>query len=317
MTRERLQHLINDLSDNSPLNYVGAEDVGTLEDHNYAKNNIYIRGATPEMFDGGEAEGITGMRFFQRPVFSIVRADHPGFAEIKRPELVGEHHLMPEDWLQDAKSVVSIFLPIERSTVESNKPDPIEPSVEWLYTRVDGQRFLLALGAAIRDALIADGYKAVTPYTEARYVMRTAKDAPAPGAEHIPPFSTNWSERHVGVVSGLGTFGLSTNFISRVGCAGRIISLVTDWEPEYDVPDYDDWLGYCNRCGACIRRCPAKAHYADRPGKDTAKCGAFIRETCAKYTPRYGCGKCQTAIPCEYRPMRPVKRSEQGESGAI
>ena len=304
MTREKLQALIDDFSDNSPTNYLGKDKNDDIDVNNYAKNNLYIPGTSAEDL-ANSAGSFLGMRFFQRPIFSAARADDPGFAEIKRPEAVGEHHLMPGDWLDGAKSVISFFLPISRDTVEANKKDPVEPAMEWLFTRVDGQRFLLALGAQVRDAFIADGFRAVTPYTDDRYIMQ-AGPKPMPGTEHIPPFSTNWSERHVGVVTGLGTFGLSTNFISKVGSAGRIISVVTDWDVEPDAHDYEDWLGYCNRCGACIRKCPAQAHFADRVGKDHGVCGTFIGKTCAKYTPRYGCGKCQTGTPCEYRPMKPA-----------
>ena len=308
MTREKLQTLISEFSDNSPLNFIpkssgeGPSDLD-YKANNYAKNNLYVPGAEVDMYKNIETDGVAGMRFYQHPVFSIARADNPGFTYIKRSEVVGNHHMMPEDWLREAKSVISFFLPFERATVEANKIDPIEPAIEWLYTRVDGQRFLLALGTAVCDALAGEGYRALAPYTEDRFIMH-AGPVSAPGSEHVPPYSTNWSERHVGVVTGLGTFGLSTNFISRVGCAGRLISIVTDWETEPDIPDYTDWLGYCNRCGVCIRKCPAQAHGKDGKGKDHAKCGAFIGKVCAKHTPRYGCGKCQSGMPCEYKPMR-------------
>lgn len=311
LSREALQKLADSFSDSSPLNCMRDGQSMSAEDNNYAKNNLYRTDAIADMYSRIEEDGVAGMRFYQRPIFSIARADNPGFAEIKRPELVGEHHLMPEDWLPGAKSVISFFLPFERETVESNKKDPVEPSKRWLYTRVDGQRFLLALGAAVRDALVAEGYRAVAPYTEDSYIMQTSRAVPPPGTEHVPPFSTNWSERHVAVVTGLGTFGLSTNFISRAGCAGRLISVVTDWEAEPDVPDYTDWLGYCNRCGACLKRCPPQAHYKDKVGKDHEKCGLHIRSVCDKHAPRYGCGKCQSGLPCEYRPMRPKGPSSE------
>ena len=307
MTREKLQALINDFSDNSPLNYIPKsrdEAVPDNKANNYAKNNLFLPESELDMYKNIEADGVAGMRFYQHPIFSVARADAHGFSEIKRSEVVGAHHLMPEEWLPGAKSVISFFLPFERATVEANKLDLNEPAIEWLYTRVDGQRFLLALGAAVRDALVAEGYGAVAPYTEDKYIMQTGP-VPMPGTEHIPPYSTNWSERHVGVVTGLGTFGLSTNFISRVGCAGRLISIVTDWETEPDIPDYTDWLGYCNLCGACLRKCPAQAHHKDRQGKDHGKCGSYIGKVCAKHSPRYGCGKCQSGMPCEYKPMRP------------
>ena len=300
MTREKLQQFINDLSDDSPVNYVGIELEG-VEEKSFNKHN--------PMPSGGEAiekdteyDGLRGMRFYDKPLFSIARADALRFLEIKRTEVVGEHHMLPKDWLPEAKTVISFALPVNRRIVEANKVDSLEPSIEWLYSRIEGNRFLLTLGAAVRDALIEEGHKAVTPYLDDRFVSRVGGD-PAPGSEHLPPFSSVWSERHVGVATGLGTFGLSTNFISKAGSTVRLISVVTDWDIEPDEPDTDDWLGYCNRCGVCIRRCPAQAHYGDKPGKDHTICSMYIRKVSAKHMPRYGCGKCQTGTPCEYQPQ--------------
>ena len=298
MTREKLQQFVDDLSDTSPVNYVGPELDG-VEEKSFNKHN-------PKFSDGtadADYDGLLGMRFYEKPIFSIARADAPGFMEIKRPDVVGEHHMLPRDWLPEAKTVVSFALPVSRRIVESNKINPLEPSIEWLYSRIEGNRFLLALGAAVRDALISDGHKAVTPYLDDRFVSRVGTATPAPGAEHLPPFSSTWSERHIGVVTGLGTFGLSTNFISKAGSTVRLISVVTDWDIAPDERDYDNWLGYCNRCGVCISRCPANAHYDDKPGKDHTACSMYIRKVSANHSPRYGCGKCQTGTPCEYLPM--------------
>ena len=311
MTREKLQKLADEFSDKSEYNYLGSPggtDMSAEQTNinNYAKNNLNNPGATPDSFIKEDFGNLAGMRFFERHIFSICKAGDPGFANIKRAEIVGEHHLLPTDWLPDAKSVISFFLPYSRATVEANKRDPATPPLEWLYTRVDGQRYLLALGAMIRDALIADGHKSVTPYTEDRFIMRVGGPL-APGEAQIPQFSSNWSERHVGVVTGLGTFGLSTNLITKAGCAGRLISIVTDWETDPDPRDYDDWLGYCSRCGACLKRCPAQAHLGASGLKNHATCGEYIRKTCEPYTPRYGCGKCQSGIPCEYAPQKPKK----------
>jgi len=305
LTREILCKLIEEFSDDSPLNFLGVKGALNFDvtENNYAKNNLDPQRITADMLGVEKDSGMAGMRFFRHPIFSVGRADDPGFTVIKRPAVVGEHHFLPEDWLPGARSVISVFLPYERATVEANKRDPIEPPLEWVCTRVDGQRFLLALGARIRDALIADGYRAVTPHVEDRFIINTGGD-PAPGTEHVPRFSSNWSERHVAFVTGLGTFGLSTNFISKVGCAGRLVSVVTDWDVEPDIKDTDDWLGYCNRCGECIRNCQGQVYYSDKYGKDHKKCGEFARFAAKKHAPRYGCGKCQTAIPCEFQPMK-------------
>jgi epoxyqueuosine reductase QueG len=126
--------------------------------------------------------------------------------------------------------------------------------------------------------------------------MRTGrKQADLP----IPPYSSNWSERHVGFITGLGTFGRMTNFISKRGACGRLISIVTDWETAPDEKDYTDIYGYCSDCGACYRACPGRALSKD--GKDIDLCSAYLGELGKKFAPRYGCGKCQSGLPCSVR----------------
>ena len=292
MTREKLQNIIYEFSDNSPLNYLGAQ----TDEKSDSKNN----GETPKQDDFGDNKG---MRFFQRPVFSIVRADDPGFLELKKPGVVGSHHMLPEDWLPGAKSVISVFLPHNREAVESNKKDNLTPSMLWLYSRIDGQRFLLALGTAIAQALSDEGFKSVAPCVDQRLIVQPSAAVTTDDSQ-VPQYSSNWSERHVGYVAGCGTFGLSTCFISKAGSAGRLISVVTQWDAGSDERGYSDWLGYCNRCGACVRRCPAQAHDSEKAVKNHDKCKAYIDKVSQPHRPRFGCGKCQTGIPCEYKPMK-------------
>jgi hypothetical protein len=89
------------------------------------------------------------MRFYEPPVLSIGRADDPLFLNIRKPGVVGPHHKLPTDWLPEAKSVISFFLPFTERVIASNTVDPGEPSYEWLFTRVDGQQHLLATGQLV------------------------------------------------------------------------------------------------------------------------------------------------------------------------
>jgi epoxyqueuosine reductase QueG len=304
--REILARLAADFCDRSPTNYLSlkvGDNRADVRQNNFARNNLYGAPSDVNLLGADENSGYYGMRFYKTPVFAIGAADDPGFAEIRREGVVGPAHAMPGDWVPGARSVISFFLPFADRTLEANKKDPVEPAMEWLYTRVDGQQHLLALGAHIRDALRNEGYGAAAPQTEEGYVMR-AGPMPMPGEDlrGVQPYASNWSERHVGYVTGLGTFGRSTNFISKAGCAGRMISVVTTWETRPDEKDYEDIYGYCNGCMACRRKCPGRAYTEN--GKDHGLCGNFIHETCKKYAPRYGCGKCQSGIPCERKPAR-------------
>ncbi len=306
--REYLRQLMAEFSDNSPANYLSppAEDTETLNKltHNYfannfARNNLYGNQKDGMALNKDKTSQYIGMRFFLPPIFSIGSADDARFQKLKEPKVIGPHHLMPEDWLPGAKSVISIFLPFTERVIESNTKDPREPSLEWLFTRVDGQQHLLATGTLVCDALIRAGYRAVVPYADDRFIMRTnhaQTDLP------IPPFSSNWSERHVGYITGLGTFGRMTNFISRRGACGRLVSVVTDWETEPDEKDYDGMFDYCSECGECYRACPGGALSADV--KDISKCSAYLGVLGKKYAPRYGCGKCQSGLPCSTKNLR-------------
>ena len=109
-------------------------------------------------------------------------------------------------------------------------------------------------------------------------------------------FSSNWSERHVAYIAGLGTFGLSRGLITEKGMAGRFGSLVTTAELPVTERPYTDLYEYCSRCGACIRRCPVGA--ITQEGKRHEPCSEYLAEMKHRFAPRYGCGKCQVKVPC-------------------
>ena len=312
MNREHLRQLTAEFSENSLTNYLSpvAEDTETIDKladkffaNNFARNNYHGDDNDYTAFNKGKSAEYVGMRFFLPPILSIGSALDDRFQTLREPEVIGPHHLMPEDWLPGAKSIISMFLPFTDRVIESNCRDPQEPSMEWLFTRVDGQQHLLAMGALVRDALIRAGYRATVPYADDRFIMRThprQTDLP------VPPFSSNWSERHVGYITGLGTFGRMTNFISKMGACGRLVSVVTDWETDPDEKDYDGRYDYCSECGACYRACPAGA--LSENGKDISKCSAYLGVLGKKYAPRYGCGKCQSGLPCSTRNLQNPNR---------
>ncbi len=278
----------------APTNYLSRVTMTDEELQNIPGN----MSMTAEAMNKDIKDEYIGLRFFDAPIAAMCRADDPGFEVIKKPEVVGEHFMLPTEWLPEAKTVISIYLPNTLEVIESNNLDKVQPSWEWLFGRVDGQNHMLATGELVKKALIDEGYKAVVPVTDPRYLMRVAPMQDVP----IPVWSSNWSERHVAYVAGLGTFGRHTNFISKLGCCGRIISVVTDWEAEPTPKDYNGLFDYCADCGACYAACPAQALSGE--GKNKKACSMFLRENCAQYAPRYGCGKCQTSMPCATKSMQ-------------
>lgn len=235
---------------------------------------------------------IAGMRIYDEPLFGVASADDPLFLALRRPGVVHPGEMTPRDWVPGAKSVVAFFLPFSQRVINSNS-DAKNTSDEWLHGRIEGQIAMEALGERLKKLLEDEGCAAAFPTTDARFKM-------------LEPYASNWSERHVAYICGLGTFGLSKGLITERGMAGRFGSIVTDAELAPTPRRYSEPFEYCTKCGACQFRCPAKAIDKSRGyalAKDQKLCDAWVTST--KRPPhgphsrvRFGCGKCQTRVPC-------------------
>ena len=228
-----------------------------------------------------------GLKIYESLVFAFGASNDPLFFKLKEPGVIGPHFMLPQDWLPGAKTVISFFLSFTEAVKRSNVLDPARPSPQWLHARIEGQELIRQLCLFLKSNLESSGCKAVVPLTDPRFWSKSN-----------PDYTSNWSERHVAYICGLGTFGLSKGIITKVGMAGRLGSIITDSEFSYDARPYKDPYEYCIRCGCCADRCPAHA-ISLQEGKLHPPCSAFVDETHKTYYPRYGCGKCQVAVPCE------------------
>ena len=230
-----------------------------------------------------KVEELSNMIIFDEPLVGIAAADDILFQCLKEPSAVGTHHLTPGEWLPHAKTVISYFLPFSSTVRQSNYMNDKKPSREWLYGRIEGE----SLNNAMRDYLVEKiqeaGGKALIPSKDPRCQLLDNR--------------SSWSERHVAYVAGLGTFSLSKSIITNKGSAGRFGSIITDLILEPTQRSYDDIYEYCSQCGVCIDRCPPEAITPE--GKAHPPCHEFLEHMKIIYSPRYGCGKCQTAVPCE------------------
>lgn len=225
------------------------------------------------------------MKIYEAPIFAFGAADDEYFSKLKQPSIIGDHFMLPKDWLPEAKTVISFFLPFTEEVRRGNSKNMDWPSPEWLHGRIEGQGFLVKLVKYIESELISAGYKSIIPALDERFRSEA--------------YTSNWSERHVAFVSGLGTFGLSKGLITKKGMAGRFGSIITDLELDPDKRDYEDIYEYCSMCGKCIKNCPVNA-ISFEDGKNHDICSSFLDQTKEKFKPRYGCGKCQVGVPCEY-----------------
>ncbi|MDU2065634.1 MAG: 4Fe-4S binding protein [Sporomusaceae bacterium] len=239
---------------------------------------------------------VIGLKMYESPIFSFGAATDPYFSELKKATGIGEHFLLPQEWLPEGKTVISFFLPFTEQVKKENNKDPLWPPDEWLHARIEGQLFINKLTLHIKSTLEAAGYHSIIPSLDERFWAKRYLNPATPHPEAA--FTSNWSERHVAFICGLGTFGLSKGLITSKGIAGRFSSLITDLEIPPDSRTYQSLYEYCTNCGACARKCPAKAISLEE-GKNHVLCAAFLDKTTEKYAPRYGCGKCQTGVPCE------------------
>lgn len=238
---------------------------------------------------------LDSMQIYDLPLVGVAGAEDLLWAKLKQPDVIDPHHLSPTEWLREAKSVLSCFLPFTERIRSANRSLGW-PATEWLYGRHEGEMFSNDVRRWLIDMLRRLGGRALAPVLDERFAVIQRR--------------SNWSERHVAFIAGLGTFSLNRSLITSHGSAGRFVSVVTDLALEPTPRAYTDVEEYCTKCGVCIRRCPPLA--IDKNGKDNALCSEYVQETKVRYKPRYGCGKCQTGVPCEVR--RPL--AQKGQSSA-
>jgi epoxyqueuosine reductase len=229
-------------------------------------------------------EELDKMKIFDTPLVGVASAEDPLFVRLKEPNVVGSFHLSPSEWLVGSKTVISYFLPFSITVRKANQLVGL-PATEWLYARIEGEMFNTALRSFLIDFFIKAGYQAMSPALDSRFAIINRK--------------SNWSERHVAFIAGLGTFSLNCSLITKCGSAGRIGSVIVNADLEPTERYYETIDENCIKCGACIRRCPPRAIHEN--GKEHTPCSNYLDQILARFRPRYGCGKCQTAVPCEDR----------------
>lgn len=242
---------------------------------------------------------VAGIELFEFPLIGIASAEDVLFSEFKTKEIIGPWHMLPTEWLASAKTVVSLFFPFTEAVKNGNRQCKEGPSPAWLYGRVEGQAYLNSYTTMFGKWLTAQGIQNCAPSIDPRFRQIVAgKNADEYDCVDADTFASNWSERHAAYVCGLGTFGLSKGIITEKGMAGRFTSIIIDTEIPPNLRSYTEIYEYCTQCGACIKRCPANAISAEH-GKNHKICSEWLNKMSQLHAPRYGCGLCQTKIPCE------------------
>ena len=220
-----------------------------------------------------------------RPLTGYARADDPLFARLK--EIVRPTHELPQDFLEEARTVITYFLPFQEEVVESNLEGRYSSKL-WGISYIETNRLINEMNKSLKSDLTEMGYQAA-------YV-------PATHNFDEETLMSDWSHRSAAYIAGLGTFGLNNMLITESGCCGRIGSLVTDLKVE-PTPRYDRELCLYRAdgsCGRCVSKCVNDALFFK--GLDRRRCYEMLLENGEKLSDLESladvCGKCLVGVPC-------------------
>ncbi|MDF1525123.1 MAG: epoxyqueuosine reductase [bacterium] len=249
--------------------------------------------------------GEDGSPYFDAPLVGFASADDELFTRYKT--IIGPFHWTPSEVLEQAYgpgalaagTVICWVLPITEKTRQTNRIEGRYPSRRWARTRNYGELFNDVVRQSVVDFILEHGGRAAGPMLLDQWAR---VDDPDIG------WASTWSERHAAYAAGLGTFSLNDGFITPLGMANRIGSVVTDLFLEPSEHPYSDYRENCLtckgvECGMCVERCPVGAITLD--GHDKYRCekytyGPLFKDLSKKFDAKHvGCGLCQTDVPCE------------------
>lgn len=228
---------------------------------------------------------------WQEPIIAFADAEDPIFIRFK--DIISPSHALPMDFLEDAKTVITYFLPFENFVVESNRHG-IESSRVWGIAYVETNKLILDLNNYLKDELERMGYKGVV----------------IPGTHNFDEdkLISDWSHRHAAYAAGLGKFGLNNMLITEKGCCGRVGGFVTNLKIEASKREEEEYCLYkkYSICRKCVKKCVNEALGED--SFDRFKCYEMCLYN-AKLLEDIGladvCGKCLVDVPCSH--MNPSK----------
>lgn len=261
----------------------------------------------------------TDEKAFEDVLVGFSRGDDPLYLAYK--EHVGPFHWTPVEMFSktfpdlsvsaDELTVITWILPHREVTKADNRREATYPAERWARARIYGEKANVKLREHLVSALKAEGHEAFAPLLSPLWEVKKS--------DRFVMAST-WSERHSAFAAGLGTFGLCDGMITPVGKAMRVGSVIARIRISPTPRPYSDHQEYClffskGICGKCIPRCPVDA--LSEKGHDKIKCREFLKPLTEEYVKShygfdgYGCGLCQTGVPCESK--IPSKRDVDGK----
>ena len=219
---------------------------------------------------------------YRPPLIAFASAANTGFARLQ--EIATPEHLLPEQLLSGAQSVVAFFLPFAAEVIEANQRASYVAR-EWAVAYIETNQLIGRICQRLTEILAERGVRA----------------AAEPATHNFDPVSlvSRWSHKSVAAVAGLGSFGLHQMLITDAGCAGRFGSLVTDveLEPTPVIEEQRCLYYHDGSCRQCVEFCPVGA--LTEEGLDKKLCYRRCLEVDAHFVDlglTDVCGKCALGL---------------------
>ena len=66
---------------------------------------------------------LIGLRIYDAPLIGAAPVSDVLFEALKKPEAIGEHFMLPKDWMPEGRTVLSFFLPYTEAVKLANARD--------------------------------------------------------------------------------------------------------------------------------------------------------------------------------------------------
>ena len=223
------------------------------------------------------------------PLVAFASAQDPRYEELKA--IIGPWHNLPTDFLPEAQSVISYFIPFTKEVALGPKNEP-DGCLVWSEAYITINQHFHVVNQAVQDYLESQGYKAAQIKPPKAYDPET--------------FHAIWSHRSTAVIAGLATLGANNLAITEKGSGGRFCSLITSakLEPNREPPQKVCPYPVNGKCGLCIKACPAGALNGGPTNKaacqeELNKNPDRLKKKNAKFMADI-CGKCLSVCPYVY-----------------
>ncbi|MBQ9015186.1 MAG: epoxyqueuosine reductase [Firmicutes bacterium] len=182
---------------------------------------------------------------YRSPVIGFASAHDPLYD--KTSEIVGYPVAKPTDLLENAKTVISFFLPYTAMVVKYARARREVSNKEWSLGYYETNNLIGSIMSELVEELHKMGIDAASePVTE--------------NYDHIKLTAT-WGHKTSAAIAGIGTFGINRLVITPMGCAGRLGTVVMSAHlTPTERPDQENcYYKADGTCGVCAKMCPSKA----------------------------------------------------------